>query len=261
MPWSAFWVGDGGRRRWSSAARCSMLLPAHAHRASARQLAERAPRAPSARCFRNPQSILCGVDRRPAVHPDHDLRHDLGRALPAGGARLRLRRGGDALGDRAARLDHRLSAARLHLRPHRPAQAGDRRRRRWCCSPASPGSSTAAPACCRRTCSAWSRASRRARRCCRTRSSRKPIRRSTAAPPPASSTSSTSRSARCSGPVFGGASCDVSGGAAQRWRSSTTRRRSSRSCYGVALAIVLTFLLKETGPAAAARPGNACEAS
>ena len=34
----------------------------------------------------------------------------------------------------AVRLDHRLPAARLHLGPDRPAQAGDRRRRRACCS-------------------------------------------------------------------------------------------------------------------------------
>ena len=41
--------------------------------------------------FRNPQSILCGDDRGPAVHPDDDLRHGLGRPLPAGSARRRLR--------------------------------------------------------------------------------------------------------------------------------------------------------------------------
>ena len=118
--------------------------------------------------FRNPQSILCGDDRRPAVHPDDDLRHGLGRALPAGGARLRLRRGGDALGDGAARLDHRLSAARLHLRSHRPAQAGDRRRRRRAArvprlDPLRPRGRAS-----RRTSSASSPAWRRARRCCRT---------------------------------------------------------------------------------------------
>ncbi len=36
--------------------------------------------------FVNPQSILCGVIAGPAVHPDDDLRHGLGRALSRGSA-------------------------------------------------------------------------------------------------------------------------------------------------------------------------------
>ena len=39
--------------------------------------------------------------RGPALHPDDDLRHGVGRALPAGCARNRLRRGRDAVGDGA----------------------------------------------------------------------------------------------------------------------------------------------------------------
>ena len=76
-------------------------------------------------------------DRRPALHSDDDLRHGLGRPLPAGGARVRLRVGGDALGDGASRLDHRLPAARFHLGSARPAQAGDHRGRVSSCWPVS----------------------------------------------------------------------------------------------------------------------------
>ena len=68
-------------------------------------------------------------DRRPALHPDDHLRHGLGRALPAGGARPALFGRGAALGRGAVRLDHRLPAARLADRPHRPPQAGHHRRR------------------------------------------------------------------------------------------------------------------------------------
>ena len=104
-------------------------------------------------------------DRRAPLHPHHDLRHGLGRPLPAGRPRLRLRHGGGPLGDGPLRLDHRLPPARLRLRPPRPAQAGDRRQRRSCCSPASPGSSTARRTCCRPTCWASWPASPRAPRC------------------------------------------------------------------------------------------------
>ena len=47
----------------------------------------------------------------PAVHPDDDLRHDLGRQVPPGGARRGLRDGRAALLDGAGRMDHRLPAA------------------------------------------------------------------------------------------------------------------------------------------------------
>ena len=109
-------------------------------------------------------------DRGPAVHPDDDLRHDLGRPLPAGGARLRLRDGGDAVGHGAARLDHRLSAARLRLGPDRPAQAGDRRRRRRAArlprvDPLRPPRTCFPPYVARHSSPDW----RRAPRCCPTR--------------------------------------------------------------------------------------------
>ena len=45
-----------------------------------------------------------------------------------------IRSGRPALGRGAVRLDHRLPAARLADRPHRPPQAGDHRRQRWSCS-------------------------------------------------------------------------------------------------------------------------------
>ena len=69
-------------------------------------------------------------DCRPAIHPDDDLRHDLGRPLPAGRPRVRLWRRGDAVGDRSARMDHRLPAARSDLRPDRPPPRGHHRGRR-----------------------------------------------------------------------------------------------------------------------------------
>ena len=93
---------------------------------------------------RVPQSAVDPVrhHRRAAVHPHDDLRHDLGRPLPAGGARRRLRHRRAALGDGARRVDHRLPAARLAVGSHRPAQAGDHRRRQSSCSLRSPGFST-----------------------------------------------------------------------------------------------------------------------
>ena len=78
--------------------------------------------------FKNPQSILCGLICRLAVHPDNDLRHDLGRPLSPGSARSGVRLGGHALGRGSLRLDHWLPAAWLHFRSDRTAQAGDHRR-------------------------------------------------------------------------------------------------------------------------------------
>ena len=120
--------------------------------------------------FRNPQSILCGMIAGLHVHPDDHLRHDLGRALPAGRARVRVRQRRHPLGDGAARLDHRLPAARLRLRPDRPAQAGHRRQRAlvllgclaWILYGPADVLAAVRP---RRS----SPASRPARRCCRTR--------------------------------------------------------------------------------------------
>ena len=55
------------------------------------------------------------------------------------------------------------------------------------------------------------------------------------------------------GPVFGWLLADVAGGAAQR-ELAHYQTTFQPLLYGVALAIVLTLLLKETGPAARARP-------
>ena len=130
------WSSSG--RRWASSAwrsaRCSSCCCRRERRRSG---ATTGCREPAQRARRGlPQSAVDPLrhDRRPAVHPDDDLRHDLGRALPAGGARVRLRDGGAALVDGAGRLDHRLPAARVRLGSDRPPQAGDRRRRRRCCS-------------------------------------------------------------------------------------------------------------------------------
>ena len=181
--------------------------------------------------------------RRPAVHPDDDLRHDLGRPLPAGGARLRLRDGGAALGDGAVRLDHRLSAARLRLRSDRPPQAGDRRRRASCCSACLAwilyGRAGRAS---RRTSSASSPASPPAPRCCRTPSSRKRTRRELSGTATGVVNFLNFTFSALLGPVFGWLLIARQRRRAARWRSSTTRRRSSRCSTASALAIVLTLL-------------------
>ena len=114
VAWSTFWVGHGHRRAGDQRAALRAAAGAEAGEA-ARRLAEDGRRALGA-VFRNPQSILCGMIAGPAVHPDDDLRHDLGRPLPPGGARLRLRVGGAALRDGADRVDHRLPAARASSR-------------------------------------------------------------------------------------------------------------------------------------------------
>ena len=66
--------------------------------------------------FRNPQSILCGLIAGLLFIPTtiFDMIWGVRYLQEAHGLRLRVRR--DALGDGAARLDHRLPAARLRSR-------------------------------------------------------------------------------------------------------------------------------------------------
>ena len=91
-------------------------------------------------------------DRRPDVHPDHDLRHGLGRPLSCRRRTASTTRGRAALGHGAVRMDHRLSAARLRVGPDRPAQAGDRRQRSGAARCVWRGSSTARRGSSRHTC-------------------------------------------------------------------------------------------------------------
>ena len=85
---------------------------------------------------RVPQSAIHPVraDRRPDVPADDDLRHGLGRALPAGGPRPALFAGRAALGLRAVRLDHRLSAAGRCCRTGSAAASRSSPAARSCCS-------------------------------------------------------------------------------------------------------------------------------
>ena len=118
-PWSAFWIGDGrGRPRHRRAAPVPAAV-AHAERGATPATGRRWARA-LAIVFRNPQSILCGVIAGLLFIPTTIFDMVWGVRFLAGSARLRLRLRGDALGHRSARLDHRLSAARLDLRSHRP---------------------------------------------------------------------------------------------------------------------------------------------
>ena len=80
------------------------------------------------RCIQKPAVDSVRPDRRASFHPHHDLRHDLGRSLSAGSARVRLRGSSHSVGDCPARLDHRLPAAGSAFGPHRPQEAGNYRR-------------------------------------------------------------------------------------------------------------------------------------
>ena len=131
----------------------------------------------SASVFRNPQSILCGVIAGLLFIPTtiFDMIWGVRYLQDARGLDYATAVMRSAIG--AARLDHRLPAARLRVRSDRPAQAviivGRRRR-----APRVPrvdpvrtdGRVSAVRARPRR------RHRQRARRCCRTRSSRKPTR-------------------------------------------------------------------------------------
>lgn len=67
-------------------------------------------------------------DRRTDFRSHNHLRHDLGCALPAGGARIGLRLRGDELGDGSGWMDHRVSTCRLHFRSNWSTKAGHYRR-------------------------------------------------------------------------------------------------------------------------------------
>jgi hypothetical protein len=164
VPWSrsgSAWASPG----WRSA-RAPLPASEGEPKTPRQQLAAPRRRGAIGLVFLNPQSILCGLIAGLLFIPTTIF--DM-----VWGVRFCRRRaasttdGGGALGDGAARLDHRLPAARLRLRPHRAAQAGDRRRGgvllgclAWILyGPAG---------CCPRTFSAWWPGSPRARRCCRT---------------------------------------------------------------------------------------------
>ena len=121
-------LGRDGRRR-PRHRRCSLDAPAQrGSRRAARRLDEGRHARPDRRVSQSAIDSLRD-DRRAAVHSDHHLRHDLGRPLPAGSTRARLRQRGDQVVDGAGRVDHRLPGARPALGPDRPPQAGDRRER------------------------------------------------------------------------------------------------------------------------------------
>ena len=167
VAWNHFWSGMGVAGL-AIAALLVALLPKRAADGQEPGLVQG-----SGRCAGPgvPQSAVDPLrgHRRADVHPHHDLRHGLGRALPAGGARIRVRRGGAALGDGPVRLDHRLPAARVPLRPHRPAQAGHHRRRAGAARLPGLDSLRAGRMCSRPIWWAWWPAWPRAPRCSRTR--------------------------------------------------------------------------------------------
>ena len=79
--------------------------------------------------FINPQSILCGLIAGLIFIPTTIFDMVWGVRFLQEAHDVPYSRRGAALGRGAVRLDHRLSAARLAHRPHRPPQAGDHRRR------------------------------------------------------------------------------------------------------------------------------------
>ena len=87
--------------------------------------------------FRNPQSILCGLIAGLMFMPTTIFDMVWGVRFLQESHDVPYCDGGAALGLGAVRLDHRLPAARLALRPDRPPQAGDHRRRESSCSSAS----------------------------------------------------------------------------------------------------------------------------
>ena len=160
---------------WASPASssASLLFAAAARRQApvdaARRLAAAARARALATVFRNPQSILCGMIAGLLFIPTTIFDMIWGVRFLQEARGFDYGDGGAALGDGAARLDHRLPAARLRLGPDRPAQAGDRRRRRGAAR--LPRLDPLRP---RRRASAVRprprrRASPRARRCCPTR--------------------------------------------------------------------------------------------
>jgi MFS family permease len=124
MAWTTFWFGMGiGGLVISVLPVCAAARAGRCR--TARQVVARGDRCHGTRL---PQSAIESMrhDRGFTVHPDDHLRHGVGCSVPAGRNRYRLRRGRAPVGHSAIRLDHRLSAARVRLGSHRPAQAGDR---------------------------------------------------------------------------------------------------------------------------------------
>ena len=239
---SSFWVGMGVARSRDQRA----ALPAAPEAASRRRGETTGCRRRSAAlAHRLPQSAVDPVraDRRPAVHPDDDLRHDLGRALPAGGARASTTRP-PCCARRRCR-----SAGSSAVRCSASSRTGIGRRK-----PVIVGGALVLLACL-----AWILYGPRGRASRRTSSASSTGIASGAAmlpytvikeanPPRAERHRDGRRQLpelhlqRAAGPrVRAGCSGSVVRRSRRDASSSTTRRRSSRSCAGVGLAIVLTL--------------------
>ena len=129
LPWNRFWIGMGVAGLVIGALLAALLPPKDEAGGASARLAARARGRAMCLVLRNPQSILCGIIAGLLFIPTtiFDMVWGVRYLQEAHGYDYAV--GGDALGDGAARLDHRLPAARLRLGPARPAQAGDRRRR------------------------------------------------------------------------------------------------------------------------------------
>ena len=246
--WNQFWIVMG----FVGLAIAGLLLAFIPRREAAPRPPDPRARAAGRRRRRSrwgrvPQSAVDSLrpDRRPDVHPDDDLRHGLGRALPAGRPR------------------HALLAWRCCARP-RSRSAGSSAVRCWACSPtgsagASPSSSAARP-----SCSSASPSSSTARRAC----SRPSVSASSPGSPPGAAMipytvikeanrpehSGTATGvvnfinfsfSALLGPVFGGLLMRASGGGEREL--GHYQAAFQPLLYGVGLAIVLTLFLRETG--------------
>ena len=112
VSWTAFWAGMGIAGLAISAMLVVLLPGVEDRRRAARRLAARSGAARSRVVFRNPQSILCGMIAGLLFIPTTIFDMVWGVRYLQDARGLDYARRGDAIGDRSARLDHRLSAAR-----------------------------------------------------------------------------------------------------------------------------------------------------
>ena len=193
--------------------------------------------------FRNPQSILCGVIAGLLFIPTTIFDMVWGVRF------LQEARGFDygtaVMRSAAVPLGWIIGCPLLgcDLRSHRPPQAGDPRRRRGPAAPAWPGSSTGRPTCCRRTCSALVAG-------IASGAAMLPYTVIKEANPPQMSGTATGvinfinfTFSALLGPVFGAFLRNVSGGVTPM-SLEHYQAAFSPLLYGVALAVVLTFLLR-----------------